>query len=230
VNQLLAPTIATITLKFPQIDLWKILNWLFVSYYWTFLNDVGQISTTTYPAVREWDRANFSQPLQHYATNNIFVNDTLFEIYSAYMTDTILPILDLPIPEFSAFSPQNRLQTVNATFVRSYSCVERRLKPTVSWIFSVMAVDYSLIGAAYTLSMYIAAKFQKRMHDGKHNNSVLIFKMIFVMTAGERTRRCYTFYFILTRATVKVIKNETHSARTLLGTDSLTILYDNDGG
>jgi len=54
-NILLAPTINYVRLLTgnPEFDIWKLFSWLFVSYYWTFLNDLGQTSPTTYIPLRD---------------------------------------------------------------------------------------------------------------------------------------------------------------------------------
>ena len=143
-NDLLAPTIALVrSHTSPQFDFWKLMNWLFVSVYWTILNDLGQISPTHYIFDGGVDcLPNFSRPIQYLPTNNIFFNASLFNIYSAYLRNTIAPFLNfsttaeiLPLD-----NDNNHLRPVERTFLRSYSCIERRLKAPISWIFSVIAV------------------------------------------------------------------------------------------
>jgi hypothetical protein len=48
-NFLLAPTIAYLhNNTAPAFDYWKLINWLYVSFYWTVLADLGQVAPTTY--------------------------------------------------------------------------------------------------------------------------------------------------------------------------------------
>ena len=164
-NTILAPTINIIHTQSPNVDIWRLLNWLYVSYYWMFLRDLGQTFPTTYVAVRESDRANFSLPTRHNTTNNIFVNETLFQIYATYLNETFLPILKMSV-DFEPPSKKNSLKLITTTFIRSYSCIERQLKPVVTVIFSVIAVDYSLLAAAYGLVMIFAGMCQKKRTDG----------------------------------------------------------------
>jgi hypothetical protein len=80
-------------------DLWKLLNWIFVGYYWAFLADLGQVAPTAY------DRtvANNPLPVIYASTNNVFVNETLFNIYSIYIQETILPIIQMFDSDTSLF-------------------------------------------------------------------------------------------------------------------------------
>jgi hypothetical protein len=165
-NTLLAPTISL--LRSNQIDLWRLVNWLFVSIYWTTLNDFGLISPTPYVLPSSgFGNADFSHPIPFPSTNNIFVNATLFDIYSSYLRDIILPFIGFPDPEFAPVDEVNRLQQTGATFLRSYTCTIRQLKNKVGLIFSVWAVVYALVGGGYKVVMLIVGTFLKREEDSK---------------------------------------------------------------
>ena len=163
-NILLAPTISYVGLLTgnPEFDIWKLFSWLFVSYYWTFLNDFGQISPTTYIPMRDWATANFSQPTFYPSTNNIFINETLFETYSSYMNDTILPLLNYSLGAFSPLAAENRLNAYPTTFLREYNCMERHLKAPINLMFSVFTVVFAFISGLYTLIMCFSARHYKK--------------------------------------------------------------------
>lgn len=161
-NALLAPSFALIhAIAGPGLDIWKLLNWLFVSWYWTLLYDLGQTSVTTYVPLRTWIIADFTQPLLHPPTNNIFVNDTLFQTYSNYLREILFPLGGYQTaPVFLPLDDTNYLKAAEATFLRTYSCTERRLKG--GWFFSVFATDFAFVSGAYTLILLIAARLERR--------------------------------------------------------------------
>ena len=106
----------------------------------------------------------FSQQFQHSSTNNIFVNETLFAIYSDFMRKTILPMLGIKtsIAEFEPLHDDNRLDIPPTSILRSYSCIERKLKPLFTAIFSVVVADYAFIIGGLSLVTFISAWYQKR--------------------------------------------------------------------
>jgi len=171
-NNILAPTtdlIRTITGD-PQFDIWKLFNWIVVSYYWIFLFDLGQTAPTYY----NWTPAalpNFTAPVRFTSQNNIFVNDTLFQIYSSYLLETIAPFLkryepSLVIPTFLPLSDNNSLNSTNQVFLRSYACVERRLKGWISATVSVLVADYAFITGFYSLFILCAGWWQRGRKNG----------------------------------------------------------------
>ena len=169
-NNLLQPTTSLLqTYIGPNFDFWELTNWLFVSIYWSYLADLGQVRPTTY--IREREQygiaiVDFSKPTSYPLTNNIFINETLFEIYSSYLRTVILPFLNYSLPEFYPLDDDNHLKPVDTTFSRSYSCSERQLKTPLDFIISVLAADYVLIIGAYRLVIFIAALVQKRRPQG----------------------------------------------------------------
>lgn len=164
-TKILAPTqdlLRSVT-EIENLDFLKLVNWLFVSFYWIFLADFGQISPTIYGK----GDLNFSLPFEYPPTNNIFVNETLFEIYYTYMLQFILPIIrgdqpDLTTPHFPPLNATNRLQQTDVLFLKSYSCVERQLKGFVSTTISVIVANYALINGPYAVLVFIVGWFQKR--------------------------------------------------------------------
>ena|SRR5579859_5427669 len=147
-------------------NFWKLLNWVCVSQYWLTLYDLGQVSPVLYPSDPN-GAIQSSTPINFPSTNNIFINASLFEIYTSWLNDTILPIVrlaqpDAILPTFLPLSNSNRVEKFDAMFYRSYSCLERRLKGWFSLIISVFAADYALIAGTYSLFIFFAGSFQKR--------------------------------------------------------------------
>ena len=170
VNSLLAPTVSILQqVQGPDFDFWKFINWIFVSYYWILLYDFGQINPTFYK-YNQLQFPLFDEPIPFPSTNNIFVNDTLFSIYSSYLHDTVVPFLNkntnvmLNPPTFLPLSADNSLQPFGVTLLRSYSCVERQLKGWVSAAISVLVADYALIMGGYTFFVFVIGWWQKRKH------------------------------------------------------------------
>ena len=64
-NSLLEPTRALLG-GIDATEFWQLVNWVIVGYYWTILNDLGQISPTIYSPIPpqplpNWYQVNFSQ-------------------------------------------------------------------------------------------------------------------------------------------------------------------------
>lgn len=84
-------------------------------------------------APTDYDRtvANNPLPVIYASTNNVFVNETLFNIYSIYIQETVLPIIQMFDSDTSLFQwlvPLNnvtRLYATETTFLRTYSCSKR---------------------------------------------------------------------------------------------------------
>lgn len=167
-NNLLSETISYIRsiAQDSTFDIWQLLNWIIVSYYWIFLYDFGQTEPTYYQYT-VLGLPNFTEPVRYSSTNNIFVNNTLFITYSSYLRNVIFPMMRLHepgfllLPQFLALDDHNSLQSTGTSFLRSYSCVQRQLKNWVSVIISVLVADYALIIGAYSLVVWCAGKWQK---------------------------------------------------------------------
>ena len=181
-TEILEPTAAVLKLYSPTIDIWRLINWVFVSFYWIILYDFGQVGPTMYPysgytvpgspiaVINTSIPATFYPPI-----NNIFVNNTLFEIYSDYMRNTLLPIANVSLPEFSPLDSSNRLDPAQAQFLRTYNCLRRQSKGALSGIISVLAANYALFFGACSLFLLIAGWIQRRRPRGK-------FHLLFYLT------------------------------------------------
>jgi hypothetical protein len=142
----------------PKFDFWK-FRIVVVSYFWLFLYDFGQTNLTCYNLGDDGLSQALSAPVFYSSANNIFVNSTLFSIYSSYLTD----ILSL-VPVDSNSS----LQPTATVFLRSYSCVERQLQPWTNAVISVLVADYFFITGGYHLVPTVATWWQKRRNaEGK---------------------------------------------------------------
>ena len=170
-NQILAPTIQLVQSLLPTLDIWRFINWIFVSWYWIILSDFGQISPTTH---KYWDTGiiygwpievvNITAPATfHPITNNIFINETLYRIYSSFLRDLIpLAQASITLPEFIPLNDSNRLQPIKTGFLRTYICRERRWKGLLNAIISVLVADYALIVGSYSLLIWAGSWYQKR--------------------------------------------------------------------
>ena len=176
-NRLLNPTIQLLNdgaAKLGiQIDIWLLLNWVFVVQYWSLLYDVGQVHPTLYeragPLPATYD------PMRYSDMNNIFVNDTLFGIYRDYFESTILPILEVPNGSDYIFqgldNSTNRLEPVDVAYFQIYSCTQMQLKKTLSLIISVIVADYTFLNPAFMLIILFGAWYhgRKSPKDGTFN-------------------------------------------------------------
>jgi len=168
-NDLLGPSIAALqaATQDPKVNFWSLTNWIFITYYWSTLNDLGQISPITYPPLREAATANFSLATFYPSTHNIFTNDTLYEIYCNYLFHTALPYLNYTGPtQFEPLSTNNSVVILPTTFIRAYNCAERQLKAPLNFVFSVFAVDFAVLSGLYSFVMCIVGVELRRRERG----------------------------------------------------------------
>jgi hypothetical protein len=179
---LLAPSIAAVKLLFPDnIDFWQILNWYYVSFYWTVLYQFGDITPTMYQQNNDTSSyiglvtlygmgsPNFSAPINFPPTNNIFWNDTLFQMYSGYLRSTLLPLAlavfpgvspSLKLPPFLPLSDTNRLERSPTTILTTYQCNELELKGWANALISIVVAISSLWTGGYGILLFILEKLQ----------------------------------------------------------------------
>lgn len=166
-NTLLAPTIQLMQefLGDSTFDIWRFFNWIIVTYYWSLLADLGQIAPTAYGAPNP-----ISQPVPFASTNNVFVNETLFQDYVAYYNSTLSSTIQRyigPQPPPVLLNDETRLQPIQTTLLRSYTCSNRQIKPPLDLIIAVLVADYALIMGAYKIVLFITGWLQRRKDDGK---------------------------------------------------------------
>jgi len=140
-----------------------------VTCYWIILADLGQVAPTTYtPSANPvFVRDNFTTALRHTAEYNIFVNSTLFELYTSYFMTQIMPPSGLRPPSgaFAPLSDNNVLGPTPTTFKRSYGCYVRRWKSPLVAIFAVLVATYASVQGPYALFIFIAAWLEKRKEE-----------------------------------------------------------------
>jgi hypothetical protein len=168
-NTLLTPTAILFQLITGDdtIDVWKFINFQVISLYWLLLYDFGQIAPTLYSNYTVTGFPVFTNPLAYSSKNNIFMNDTLFEIYSSYLRNTIVPVVNklgngLSVPEFLPLDNNNTLRPLDQSLFRSYPCLQRRLKGWPALIITILAADYPLVIGGYTLVIWVVIWWQKR--------------------------------------------------------------------
>jgi hypothetical protein len=142
----------------PDLDPWQFLNWTFVSLYWLILGTFGQVEPTTYPFTKVifTPVPDFTQPSFYTSSNNIFVNNTLFQIYSQYAIDLFFVTPNETSIEFMPLDDSNRLDPEVITFVRGYECQERKLK--AGWFLSVFPAVVSPLTTAWTVLMLLVMR------------------------------------------------------------------------
>ena len=168
VNQYLSDTIRSLNYLASgnniQVDIWELLNWVFVVQYWSLLYDVGQVQPTLYSRINSFFPATFI-PNEYPSTNNIFINDTLFAIYASYFTDTIVPLLESTNGDaysFQDLDSANALRTVDVQFNMAYTCTQIELKKTLSLIISVIVADYVFLNPTLGFIILFGAWYQTK--------------------------------------------------------------------
>ena len=167
-NNLFAPTIRALLTTANQvglesIDLWQLINWMFVTQYWTLLYDFGEIQPTIYKRNDTIPRVFI--PYVFPETNNIFINETLFEIYARYFRDTVIPLLTgmyQPDLTFQPLGANNRLRSTAVAFDMAYYCIESELKSPLSLVIALLVADLSMFQTAYTVIKGIVGSWQKK--------------------------------------------------------------------
>lgn len=143
------------------LNFWMKLNWIYVSLFWTILYDLGQIVPSVFPPQENGD---VSLP----STNNIFINASLFDIYSSVLVNDILPdLIDLnySLMDFSPINNTNHLQPVGTIFWQSYSCVQRTRKQYLRLVIVLIATDISFMLFGYHFVMLLAQTYEKRRNE-----------------------------------------------------------------
>jgi len=154
-----------------DVDFWKLVNFIFIGYHWLMLANLGQISPTIYapilfPPAPEWYRVNFTNVKSYTPINNIFINETLFEIYTNFLRDTILPLLNYSSPRFAPLGDGNTLQMEQTTFIKSYDCQVRTLRSPVVAMFLIVTTVVVFITGPYAFVTNVFARIQRHKPGG----------------------------------------------------------------
>jgi hypothetical protein len=137
------------------IDIWKVLNALYIGYYWFLLADLGHATPTTYPLSNQMlYPSNFSQPDHHHEsiTNNVFFNQILFK---SVFSNIALNGSQAAQVSDALVSRSNTAWGVDPRIRRIYLCTERQPKRAINIIVSVAGVGFSLIATFYKLTIFI---------------------------------------------------------------------------
>lgn len=169
-NQVLASTIQTIEdfaieVNIENFDFWELINWLFVSHYWLVLLDFGQLSPTIFLYNENGVLIN-DDPVRYPSTYNIFVNETLFKIYSAYLLKVIIPLFRYTFPEFNSLNDINRINGSDVSLEMLYSCTDLQLKSMGNLAISVIVADWAFISSFYTLILLVGGWMEERKNPG----------------------------------------------------------------
>ena len=161
-NTLLQPLISFVKTQITvPFDIWKLLNALFVGYYWFVLADLGQASPTTYNNSGSYlVPSNFSQPIFYSATNNVIFNTTLSR---SVFSEVGLNGSAVAATSFDAIVSSNLTVNPdsegNPRIRRSYYCTVREVKQTLSLLVSVLGLGFSLVGTWCSIGLCFLRKF-----------------------------------------------------------------------
>ena len=151
-----------------DFDFWTFINFVLVSEYWGILLSLGQNQITEYPSSSDfWNSApnttsEFSEPVSYDSNYNIFVNATLFNIYSSYLSNTLLPLSDVPPISFEPLSDQNQFRVEPTTFLRSYTCQVMEAKEPFVAFFSVITTVYVFTAGPFHFIVFVAGYLKTR--------------------------------------------------------------------
>ena len=166
VNMLLQDTIASVL----PADIWELINWMFVAQYWTLLYSVGQTQPTTYE--RDYSlfptASSFSNPISYPNNYNIFVNETLFEIYYSYMATIVLPLLGYGQTYSGPIVFSGVLEPLSVQLMAGYTCTQLEPRPWLTIVILFIMAEYATIKGAYELVTLVVGMVQdwRRPVDG----------------------------------------------------------------
>ena len=179
-NELLAPTIAFLNEKahnagLGPIDLWTLLNWMFVCQYWALLYDLGASHPIVYPRNETLPTTFTPYKLSGPVTNNIFINETLFTIYEDFYRTTVLPLLGVSSVGLAplVLNSSDSVEQGNVSFKMGYSCRQSELKAPLNLIISLLVADLSMSQSMLALVITGAAWVQRK--KSKDGLSIIIF-------------------------------------------------------
>jgi len=126
--------------------------------------------------------------------NNIWVNDTLYSIYSDLLLNTVLPVLNVQVPtiKVAPLNETNRLHPTNTTFLRTYICNVRRMKAPLPAIVSIIVSEYAFVKGGYSFFLFLATLYEKtKGRERKYPLNLEIFQLtVRELLRGVQQRRC----------------------------------------
>jgi len=125
-----------------ELDIWRLLNWFLTGYYWTILTNLGQNSPKIHPhgygSGRHKQYPDFTRPVNYSPGRNIFVNQGLYPNSSSFLTQRILPFMNVTFnTSFADITDDNRSIDDDVYFQRSYNCAVRRWKAPAEAVISI---------------------------------------------------------------------------------------------
>jgi hypothetical protein len=162
-SRILAPAMKVSGLD--GLKFWELIGRTFSMFYWLYLADFGQVSAIA-NRFSDVSRSDGQGSIVYPATNNIFVNQSLYQNYFEYIQGGQFPFNSKPLNHLNE-SPVPPLQSMPVTFLQSYSCQRLELKSAISLLISIITADYPFLVLGYTLSMWVASKLEKRRRDSK---------------------------------------------------------------
>jgi len=170
INDLLEPTISQLNniakAAGVSVNIYELLNWMFVTQYWSLLYSMGQTVPTIYP--HNYTFPDSYYPLNVGSTNNIYTNATLFSYYTNYMLDTVIPLLYfnyyVGASPFQPLEPNNTLTPYPTAYRFGYTCVEAQVKSPLSMIVAIITSATVILNASYTIFIYLGGLYQKRRY------------------------------------------------------------------
>jgi len=167
-NATLFPTIGNMSAQVAQagvtnFNFWELINWIFVVQYWGLLADFGQIA----PTMWDWTNGTLQNygPISVPATNNIFVNESLFELYYDYFNSTVAPLFGAVFPPFEPLSETNQLGQSNVSLRTLYACSDLTLKSSQSVVISLIVADWVFITSFFTIALVIGTFLHTRGNE-----------------------------------------------------------------
>jgi hypothetical protein len=171
-NTTLFPTIQIISAAATQVgiknfDFWQLINWMFVVHYWGLLADFGQIAPTAW----NFSDSNFQNygPVPFSAGNNIFINESLFELYYDYFNSTVMPLYGYIFPPFAPLNETNKLDQSNVSLRALYACSDLTLRSSQSLVIAVIVADWAFITTFFTIALVIGTFLHTRREQNGMN-------------------------------------------------------------
>lgn len=130
------------------VDIWRVLNALFVSYYWFVLADLGQSAPIMYPNSGQFlVPSKFSNPQMYQPSNNPFLypnlTGTIFSDVAWNGSDKFSQVIKTVVSGNGSVESDPKIR-------RIYLCTVRQRKRFLILIVSVSGVGLSLIASFYS--------------------------------------------------------------------------------
>jgi hypothetical protein len=165
-SRIFAPALAHSGLE--ALKFWEIIGRRFSIIYWICLADFGQVSAVN-NEYADVSKSDLPGPFSYPATNNIFVNQSLYQNYLEYLQSDQFPFNWAGENQFANLTKtlDEPLQPSDEMFLQSYSCQHLQVKTAISFVIAVISADYPFLIVGHLLVVWIASKLEKRQRDSK---------------------------------------------------------------